>query len=284
MDLSVIIPCHNEAATLPDQLDALAAQEWDGSWEVLVVDNQSDDGTAEVAAAHEGLAGRLRVVMAPDGRGVAHARRAGVDASTAEAVVFCDGDDVVGRGWLHSMAEALRDHELVTGEIDVDRLNDRALAMSRGTQRLGVAPSYGGVTFLRGNNGGMRRTTWERLGGFDEEFHGLEDIELSLRAAALGLFVHFDPNAVVHYRYRPGWRALWKQGLFYGGSYPMLRRRCLDLGLEPPRRSAALRSWAWLALHLPRAATKAARPRWIWTLAVRLGAVRGALRASGPRR
>ena len=46
MDLSVIVPCHNEESTLPEQLDALAAQEYDGDWEVVVVDNRSTDATA----------------------------------------------------------------------------------------------------------------------------------------------------------------------------------------------------------------------------------------------
>jgi glycosyltransferase involved in cell wall biosynthesis len=285
VQLSVIIPCHDEADTLPAQLDALAAQAWEGSWEVIVVDNASTDGTAEIASGHDGLRGRLRVVPAPDGRGVAYARRMGVEASSADAVVFCDGDDVVGEGWLAAMGRALAEHELVTGEIDVELLNPPNLAGSRGTRRLGVPPRYGSVTFLRGNNGGMWRRTWDHLGGFDGEFHGLEDIELSLRAAAEGRLVHFEPHAVVHYRYRADARGLWDQGLFYGGSYPLLRRRCRELGLPAPPRSAAWRSWAWLLIHLPRAASPELRPRWVWTLACRVGALRGAIRLSrAPRR
>lgn len=277
MDLSVIIPCHDEAATLPAQLDALASQRWDGSWEVLVVDNGSQDGTADVAAAHAGLAGRLRVVAAPDGVGVSFARRCGVDASTADAIAFCDGDDLVADGWVAAMGDALREHQLVTGEIGVDRLNDAALATSRGQRRMGVPPTYGPVVFLRGNNGGMWRTVWDRLGGFDEGFHGLEDIELSLRAAAHGMFVHFEPGALVHYRYRARWRGLWKQGLFYGASYPMLRRRCRDLGLAAPPRSSAWRSWAWLVVFAPQLARSSVRRRWVWTLACRIGAARGGI-------
>lgn len=278
MDLSVIIPCHNEAKTLPEQLDALARQEWDGSWEVLVVDNQSTDETTSVALSHPGLAGRLRAIDASDGRGVSYARRAGVEASTAQAVVFCDGDDVVADDWVAAFGMALREHPLVTGDVEVERLNDPALATSRGTPRVGGPPVYGPVIFLRGNNGGMQRRVWDQLDGFDESFNGLEDIEFSLRARAAGLVVTFVPDALVHYRYRVGWRPLWNQGLFYGRSYPQLWKRCLDLGLEPPSRFAGARSWTWITLYTPLLMRKTVRIRWVWTLSCRIGALRGALR------
>jgi glycosyltransferase involved in cell wall biosynthesis len=280
VDLSVIIPCHNEAGTVVRQLDALAGQSWDGSWEVIVVDNRSTDGTAEIAAAHTGLRGRLRVVRADAASGVSYARAAGVEASSARTVAFCDGDDVVGDGWVSAMGEALLQHELVTGEIEVDELNEPAIAASRGTRRSGMPPTYGSVTFLRGNNGGMWRSTWDTLGGFDREFHGLEDIELSLRAAAQGRLVHFEPAALVHYRHRDDWPGLWKQGIFYGGSEPMLRRRSRALGLEPRGRAAGWRSWAWLVLHAPGLLRPSTRPRWVWTLACRVGAIKQGVRSA----
>jgi glycosyltransferase involved in cell wall biosynthesis len=278
VDLSVVIPCHDEASTLPAQLDALGSQSWAGTWEVIVVDNASEDDTAGIARAHAALADRLRVVRADAGRGVSYARRAGVEASSGRAIVFCDGDDVVGDGWVQAMGDALREHALVTGEIDVDLLNEPPLVDSRGTRRLGVPPRWGEVVFLRGNNGGMAREVWDALDGFDEGFHGLEDIELSLRAAARGMFVHFEPSAVVHYRYRDDWRGLWRQGLFYGRSEPMLDRRCRELGLVGRRPFAAWRSWAWLLLRAPGAITGADRPRWLWTLACRVGALDGLVR------
>jgi len=278
VDLTVVVPCHNESLTIRQQLDALASQTWEGEWEVVVVDNQSDDDTAEIARSHAGLSGRVRVALATEHRGVAYARRAGVEASSARAVVFCDGDDVVGEGWVAAMGEALAEHDLVTGDVELALLNEPPLATSRGPSEMGAPPRYGSVTFLRGNNGGMTRAVWDELNGFDEAFHGLEDIELSLRAAAAGRSVHFIPGAVVHYRYRTDRRGLWDQGLFYGRSYPMLRRRCRELGVTPPPRSQALRSWAWLIVNLPRALLGRDRPRWEWTLACRWGALQGAIR------
>ena len=54
VDLTVVIPAHNAAATLGRQLDALVAQEWSGSWEVVVVDNRSTDATVYCVAEGSG--------------------------------------------------------------------------------------------------------------------------------------------------------------------------------------------------------------------------------------
>jgi glycosyltransferase involved in cell wall biosynthesis len=279
IDLAVIIPCFNEAGSLPHQLDALAEQHWDGTWEVIVVDNGSTDGTADVARSHPGLADRLRVVEAHDGHNIAYARRAGVEASAARAVAFCDGDDVVAPGWLAALGDALRDHEIVTGEIDVSRLNTPALARSRGDRARGAPPLFGEVLFARGNNHGMWRSVWDELGGFDEQFGGLEDIELSLRAHAAGHRVHLAPDAVVHYRYRAGLLALWRQARYYGRSHALNAARCVELGLQPPSRWSGLRSWAWLAVNVVRLHRPEIRYRWWWTLGSRVGVISGALKA-----
>jgi glycosyltransferase involved in cell wall biosynthesis len=278
MDLSVIIPCRDVAGTLVEQLDALAAERWTGTWEVLVVDNGSADATASVAAAHLGLADRLRVVTARARSGVAYARNQGVLASDACAVAFCDGDDVVAPGWVAAMGDALAAHPLVTGSVELEQLNAPEIAGSRGRRPADRPPTFGGITFLRGNNGGMQRDVWERLAGFDEEFVGLEDIELSLRAAAVGLRVHHEPRAVVHYRYRADLGGVWRQGLAYGRSYPQLVRRARRLGLAAPGRGATWRSWAWLALNVPRLFRADVRWRWVWTLANRLGSLEAVLR------
>jgi glycosyltransferase involved in cell wall biosynthesis len=279
LELSVIIPCHNEAATLPHQLDALARQSWDGTWEVIVVDNASTDDTADTARAHVGLSGRLRVVDARASKGVPYARRAGVEASSARSVAFCDGDDIVEEGWLAALGTALRDQPIVTGETNVDVINPPGLARSRGTRKPGAPPLFAGVVFTRGNNHGMWRSVWDELDGFDENFRGLEDVEFGLRAHAAGYRVHFEPAAIVHYRYRDEWRALWRQAKFYGGSVPRLARRAEELGLTPPRRLAGWRSWAWLVINTPLLVRRSIRPRWVWTLGTRLGVLRGAIAA-----
>jgi len=279
IELSVIIPCKNEGRTLADQLNALAQQDWDGAWEVIVVDNGSTDDSAAIASNHVGLRDRIRVVSAEHASCVAAVRRFGVDASTARSVAFCDGDDIVGMDWVRSFGIALRDHEFVTGQTELDRLNEPSLAKSRGRKQPGVAPHYGTYTILSGGNGGMTRAAWDRFDGFDESFRGLEDIELSLRIAAAGEHVEFVPAAVLHYRYRSEARLLWKQGRYYGESQVTLSRRCRTLGLQAPR-SHAWKSWLRLIVLAPVAWRPSYRLAWLWLLACRFGALQAVVTRS----
>ena len=108
--LSVVIPAYNEARALPAHLarlrpvlDGLAP----GAWEVLVVDDGSTDGTAEVAAGL-GAPPQIRVVRAPVNRGKGAALRLGLAASLGELVLTCDADMATPPEQLPAFLEAAR--------------------------------------------------------------------------------------------------------------------------------------------------------------------------------
>ena len=93
----IVLPCLDEADALPAVLAELPA-----GWPVLVVDNGSTDGTADVAAAH-----RARVVVEPR-RGYGAAVHAGLLAAREELVAVLDGDGSLDPAVLAPMAEAVR--------------------------------------------------------------------------------------------------------------------------------------------------------------------------------
>src|SRR5258708_12899377 len=86
-DLSVVIPCLNAGDVLARQLEALATQAWDGTWDVIVADNGSTDETREVAASFDPRLPSLRIVDASDQRGRQHARNVGARVA-APAISF----------------------------------------------------------------------------------------------------------------------------------------------------------------------------------------------------
>ena len=278
MDLSVVIAARNAAETLGEQLDALLAQEWDGAWEIMVVDNGSTDATAALVGEYTRRDPRVRLVAAPDRTGPSYARNVGFEAATADAIASCDADDVVAPGWVRAMGDGLRVHACITGPLDVEQLNSVSLSESRGRLR-STGPTWFGVfPIVAAGNLGIRRSTFTAVGGFDEGMRANEDHDLALRLALAGVVVHFEPAAVVHYRYRPSPRALWRQGLTYGAARPLMWRRVRDAGLPPPSRVAGWRSWAWLVVHLGSLRTPEGRAAWVWVAGNRLGQVRGSIR------
>lgn len=101
---SVVIPAYNEAGYLEATLESLRQQDFTGSYEVIVVDNNSTDDTATVAAG-------LGATVVPEPRaGVCWARQRGTLAARGEIVVSTDADTVHPRDWLTRLDARFRNH------------------------------------------------------------------------------------------------------------------------------------------------------------------------------
>jgi glycosyltransferase involved in cell wall biosynthesis len=100
---SVVIPAYNEADFLGSCLDSLLAQDFRDPYEIIVVDNNSTDATAEVARSRG-----VTVVHEPK-PGVCSARQRGTNAARGEIVVSTDADTTFGSDWLSRIDRAFRD-------------------------------------------------------------------------------------------------------------------------------------------------------------------------------
>jgi glycosyltransferase involved in cell wall biosynthesis len=99
---SIVVPAFNEEAVLGACLDSLAAQSYGGSVEVVVVDNGSTDGTADVASRRG-----VRVVHEPQA-GTCFARQRGLESATGEIVVTTDADTTAPTEWLQHIDDHFR--------------------------------------------------------------------------------------------------------------------------------------------------------------------------------
>jgi len=276
--LSVVVPVHNNAPFLAEQLAAIAGGiPRDLGTEILVVDNRSTDGSGEIARTWSKRSGRaIRVVAADERPGEPHARNVGFRAAAGPHIAFCDGDDVVSSTWVAAMARGLTKCEYVTGPLETARLNQPWLLTMRDRGQLDRIPkTYGGVPFAHGCNMGFRRQILERLGGFDESFLTACDVEIAVRAWRAGIAPGWEAAALVHYRLRPTLGASYRQARAYGTSRSRIRRLLPDVVDTKVERVAMARRIAWLVRHLPDARHRAGRARWVWVA----GQVEGEVRA-----
>jgi glycosyltransferase involved in cell wall biosynthesis len=294
--VSVVIPAYNAAATLAEQLEALAAQQYDGDWEVVVADNGSTDGTADLARRYRDRFKALTVVDSGPRRGHSAPRNAGARSARGELLAFCDADDFVAPGWLAAMADAARHYDLVGGWLDVRPLNDDATRSwhqpwPRDRLRSWLLPSAVSANFAIWAN-----VLWD-LDGWSAEYEaGAEDTELSWRAQLAGYRLGFAPDAVVYYRYRSGLRETARQAFGIGVNCERLLRDFrflrdgdhLDMDDSGLRQSAdgdgsvlgrGLGRGVWLATRLPYlAGSRRLRGRWVSVAAEYVGRLSGAAR------
>lgn len=277
----VVIPARNAADTILEQLAGVRRNDCAELLEVVVVDSHSTDRTVEVVQEYaESTWGKVRVV-ATDGPGANAARNAGIAAGQAEVVLLCDADDVVSAEWASALTDALKDAEAVRGRYDVTRLNDADTIAMRGPLGSTGAPvgdkAMGGL----GGNCGFRRSVWEALGGLAADHTGSDDIEFFWRITAAGHRVGYVDDAVVHYRLRPGRRALYHQQRAWAENRALLYKQFARYGfIERRSLVMATRQWVWLLtrLHHLGSSDPQRRGQWIRALANAAGHVRGTFR------
>jgi GT2 family glycosyltransferase len=271
--ISVVVPVRDGLPWLNDQLAALAAQQCDEPWEVIVADNGSHDASVALAREWASRCSAIRVIDASARPGPAAARNAGVEAALGQFVAFCDADDVVQPGWLKAYVAALADADVVAGYFDLHSLND-AIEGELGpasTSQLGFLPA--GLAA----NLAVRREAFTDVGGFDEGLFVGEDIDLCWRMQLAGYRFALTGSAVVARRERSNLRELFTRTLAYGRCGPYLYRTYRERGARRDFAGSA-RSWAWLIASLPKLRRVDIRQQWVRAAGVRLGRLSGSVK------
>lgn len=176
---AVVIPAYNEEAYLPatlaaarEAIDEVAAGF--GPGELVVVDNNSRDRTAEVARRH----GADRVVFEPHNQ-IARARNAGAAATGAKWLVFLDADTRLTAPLLRQALAALASGTVAAGgaRVAMDREVTPMVAwIVRLWDRVATTFTYAAGSFFF-----TRRDAFEAAGGFDETVYAGEEVWLAKR-------------------------------------------------------------------------------------------------------
>jgi len=177
--VSVVVAARNEEASIGACLGALRSQEYPGEWEVVVVDDRSSDGTAQLVAA-SGWPG-LQLVAAPSQPQYRCPKKsalaAGISHSRGELLLFTDADCQPPADWISNTVRLFGPGVgLVIGHAfprPIRGLGQRLLALDNlaiGALGAGSA-GWGRALSCTGRNLAYRRQVYEEVGGFSRIGH-----------------------------------------------------------------------------------------------------------------
>ena len=198
--VSLVIPVYNEADRIHECLVAIAQQQVK-PYEVLVVDNNSTDGTAAIAGAFPFV-----TVLQEPRQGVVFARDRGFNAASGEIIARIDGDTIIAPNWIATVSQLFQDESLdaVTGTVAY-----RDIAAASVVNRVDLfwrrrmSRILGRNVALQGANMALRRSSWRAISaGVCHKRGQHEDFDIAIHITQRGGTVRFDErlHASVCYR------------------------------------------------------------------------------------
>jgi len=212
-DCSIIIPTWNKVELTRQCLTALASHTKDMSFEVIIVDNGSTDGTPELLRT---LGGDVQLILNNENLGFAKACNQGAVLARGKHLVFLNNDTIPQAGWLNALVMEAE------SDASVGIVGSKLLYPDGTVQHAGVVrdvehrlpyhiyKSFAGehpavnqrrefqivtaACFL------ISRSLFQEVGGFDEGYvNGFEDADLCLKVRERGYLVIYQPrSAVIH--------------------------------------------------------------------------------------
>lgn len=192
--VSIVIPVYNEAEFLGACLDAIASQTC-RPHEVIVVDNNSTDGSSQIAARYDFV-----TVIRESRQGVVFARSAGFDAATGDIIGRIDGDTVIPCDWVETVIIQMHNSTAaaISGSIQYDDISLKGLidggdAFFR--SRIARKLARHRAVFLQAANMAMRADVWRKVREdvcYEGSIH--EDFDLAIHLQRHGYQVAFDPS------------------------------------------------------------------------------------------
>ncbi|MFD3162898.1 glycosyltransferase family 2 protein [Herpetosiphon sp. NSE202] len=212
--ISIIIVSYNSVELLPACFASLATTN-DDNYQLIVVDNASSDGSAELVRQHYP---QVTLIANQHNHGFGAACNQGMEVATGEYFVFFNPDVQITPNWLTILRQHLHEHPQAAIICPTTLYPNQAPPTRQGVAMTAAVP---GCALL------LRRSAWQAIGGFDPKiFLYWEDTELCWRAWLLGWQVLEDFEAlVVHERGGSGGGQRWLVESSKNGLYSYLKLR-----------------------------------------------------------
>lgn len=210
--ISVVIPAFNEAKSIVKTLESLKNQDYQGNFEIIVVDNNSTDNTSQIAKKYG-----AKVIFEAN-KGAAFARQAGFSASKGQIIASTDSDTIVPVNWLSWINNQFQSHPnavLVSGMWD---FYDGHFLPNFFIWALNY-PLFVIFSWYSGANMAVKKDAFIKVGGFNTSLPLSEDSDLGVRLRKLGPVLRTNSFKVLvsarRYNQLGFWGGLWDYSYNY---------------------------------------------------------------------
>ena len=200
--VSIVIPVYNREKYITLAVESVLRQTFQ-DWELIISDDGSTDRTLEMITEFAAHDNRIRVLTA-EHKGAVHALIAGFDAAKGEFVGQLDSDDLLEPEALELTVKALDEHPdwgmVYTNYRDIDEQGQ----LTRVGWRCSIPYSSHKLLtdFMVFHFRLIRKTIYQKVGGFDSDFDKIEDYELCLRLSETTEIGKVD-EFLYQYRFHP---------------------------------------------------------------------------------
>ncbi len=210
ISISLVICTRNRAQFLPNHLASLAAIQSSILWEIIFVDNNSSDDTANVLARFAQQSAIPVSIVHEKITGSSSAKNAGWSHSQAKIIAFTDDDCYPEANFIDNLALAFIEKNIgfVGGRVLLHDPEDLPITIKLSENfDYFNAYSFIGPGYIHGANFAFTRDLLEKIGGFDPLMgagtpYPCEDCDILLRALNTGVHGKYCPNIVVSHHHR----------------------------------------------------------------------------------
>jgi mycofactocin system glycosyltransferase len=252
--VSVIVPVRNRPIDIEACLRALQQLRYPRErLEIIIVDDASQDTTPEVISCFP-----VKRMTLNEHKQASYCRNLAARESKGEIVAFVDSDCRVHPDWLSELVPCFRDRSLaavgglVDSELEKSALDRYEKVKSSLHMGFRLRRSTGNEPFfyVPSCNLLVRRGPFLKLGGFREDLHVGEDVDLSWRLRDAGYQIEYRPFGVVYHRHRNQLRTFCARRFDYGTSEPMLQQLHPERIKQIPFPLGGAAFWGIVALAL----------------------------------
>lgn len=204
--VSVCIAAYNAEGTIRSLIESLLELDYP-EYEVVIVDDGSNDGTLEIVESYSKKSNLIRLIRQPN-QGASAARNRALEAATYEIVAYTDSDTTVSPQWLEHLVTPFDDPSVgaTTGRT-VFETNGTCTSWMRSVDmdlRYRQRRRY--TRLANGPNCAFRRSVLLEVGGFDPTWYHAEDTAVSYEVYNHGYVIRHVPEAVVYHVPEDDWR------------------------------------------------------------------------------